>query len=219
MKNILKYIDKCRTKYGSSTDEAGSESEGTDEAEAGSESEDGIITFDQFKTSIMEKIRAAAVFLPVFRHYCRFEDLEPCFSAEQWGNRGSRWNMLTKLCQNIVKLVGGVCFQTNAPVDGGSNGAMSSFELDHLDKDNKGGVDPSRIAEKAGGAVKLGKAVGLLGLAVTSSAAHHRGKDRHPSRGDHDAMKMQSLFPPKPLCDQEDRIRYNVSQSYVYLHF
>ena len=176
-------------------------------------SRDGT-TFDQFKTSTMKLIRAADDNLPVFRDYRTFEDLDPSFSAEQWGNYDPRCDMLTKLCQNIVKLVGGVCFQTNVRVDAGSNAGMSSVEFDHIDKSKKGNEGPAEIAKGPGGAEKFRKAVVDEEMAPTSSIAHHRGADPHPERGDGDfgaPTKRFSSMPPVKLFDRGDPNRYIVS--------
>ncbi|EJK44563.1 hypothetical protein THAOC_36887, partial [Thalassiosira oceanica] len=144
--------------------------------------------FDCFKSAIVTLIGSAAEVIPVFRSYIQFSDLDPAFKKKDWMDSTARTNMLAKLCQNIVKLVGGVDFQTNQPIDAASTAAMSSIDLDHLEKEGKEGVNPSDIAKKGDGAVRLGKAVAEHRL-VPVGGNHHRGDDPHPCRGDDDPMK------------------------------
>lgn len=167
--------------------------------------------FDCFKSAIVTLIGSAAEVIPVFRSYIQFSDLDPAFKKKDWMDSTARTNMLAKLCQNIVKLVGGVDFQTNQPIDAASTAAMSSIDLDHLEKEGKEGVNPSDIAKKGDGAVRLGKAVAEHRL-VPVGGNHHRGDDPHPCRGDDDPMKRLSWISPQPLFKREDRMKYHVRQ-------
>ena len=74
------------------------------------------------------------------------------------------------------------------------NGAWSSVNLDHGERDDKNGKNPIKIARREG-AIALREAVKKHILTVKCGCCHDRDEDAHPDRGNDDIENYVNFMP------------------------
>ena len=148
--------------------------------------------FLSFQTKFLHLVKLLSKDLDQFKAIVQWNDFSD-MTFEQYSGPNA-CTSFGLLISDFVKLVGRECIVCNMTLLSVVNGAWSSVNLDHGERDDKNGKNPIKIAQREG-AIALREAVKKHYLTVQCGCCHDRDEDAHPDRGNDDIENYVNFMP------------------------